>query len=232
MLFNQLKSVPLRPGLSGRLIRQATAAIPHARAYAQPAAQQDTKPPIALFGVDGTYASALYTAAAKSSSLESTSKALATLSDIFKRDPKLPVMLTAPSLSPGDKNQIVQELQRQVGGPDKGDTVRNFLKVLAENNRLGILEGVCEKFSTLVGAARGEVELTVTSASKLDPKTLQRLETAVAKSEYSQGKKLKVVSKVNSDIVGGLIVEIGDRTIDLSVAAKISRMNKLLTDSL
>lgn len=38
--------------------------------------------------------------------------------------------------------------------------------------------------------------------------------------------------KVNPDIKGGLIVEIGDRTIDLSVSAKIAKMNKLLTDTL
>jgi len=40
------------------------------------------------------------------------------------------------------------------------------------------------------------------------------------------------ISQVNPDIRGGLIVEIGDRTIDLSVSAKIARMNKLLSDTL
>ena len=97
--------------------------------------------------------------------LETTSKSLAALSDVFKRDPKLPQILTAPTLTPGDKNQIVQELHKHTGGADKADTVKNFLKTLADNNRLSILEGVCEKFSTLMGAARGEVDLTVTSAS-------------------------------------------------------------------
>ncbi|MCJ1338567.1 ATP synthase F0 subcomplex subunit OSCP atp5 [Bachmanniomyces sp. S44760] len=201
------------------------------RAFAQPASQQDSKPPVAVYGLDGTYASALYTAAVKTSSLDSTSKALATLLDVFKKDAKLPIILTAPTLSPGDKSQIIQELQRHMGGIDKGDTVKNFLKTLAENNRLVILKGVCEKFATLMGAARGEIDLTVTSAQKLDGKTLQRLESAVSKSEYSQGKKLKVISKVNPDIMGGLVVEVGDRTIDLSVSSKISKMNKLLTDA-
>jgi F-type H+-transporting ATPase subunit O len=107
------------------------------------------------------------------------------------------------------------------------------MTTLAENNRLGALEGVVEKFGVLMGAARGEIELTVTSAQPLDNKTLSRLESAVSKSQYvGQGKKLKVVSKVNPDIRGGLIVEIGDRTIDLSVSSKMSKMNKLLQDSL
>lgn len=92
----------------------------------------------------------------------------------------------------------------------------------------------------------------------------------MARSEYSQGKKLKVIAKVrsfvvfatalactytppfgfhyfvcvwtavilttrvqvNPDIMGGLVVEIGDRTIDLSVSSRIHKMNKLLTDAL
>lgn len=75
--------------------------------------------------------------------------------------------------------------------------------------------------------------MTVTSAQPLDNKTLNRLESAVAKSSYvGQGKKLKVTNAVNPDIVGGLVVEVGDRTIDLSVSARIAKMNKLLTDSL
>lgn len=52
-----------------------------------------------------------------------------------------------------------------MGGLDKNDTVKNFLRTLAENNRLGILQDVCEKFVTLMGAARGEMDLVVTSAS-------------------------------------------------------------------
>lgn len=68
---------------------------------------------------------------------------------------------------------------------------------------------------------------------QLDAKLLGRLETAVSKSQYvGQGKKLKVTNKVNPDILGGLVVEIGDRTIDLSVSARIAKMNKLLTDTL
>ncbi|MCJ1480099.1 ATP synthase F0 subcomplex subunit OSCP atp5 [Schaereria dolodes] len=232
MLSRQASSLASRATRPCKTFAKSTPKLPLVRAYAQATTVPDSKPPIALFGIDGTYASALYTAAAKTSSLDSTSKSLAALAEVFKKDPKLSSILTAPTLSPGDKSQITQELQRHTGGVDKGDTVKNFLKTLADNNRLGILEGVCEKFGALMGAARGEVDLTVTSASKLDGKTLQRLENAVAKSEYSRGKKLKVVPKVNPDIMGGLVVEIGDRTIDLSVSSKISRMNKLLTDTL
>jgi F-type H+-transporting ATPase subunit O len=39
-------------------------------------------------------------------------------------------------------------------------------------------------------------------------------------------------AQVNPEIVGGLVVEVGDRTIDLSVSSKLAKMNKLLTDTL
>jgi len=222
--------------MSARLMRPAFAAARRTaprtaiRTYASPAAA-DTKPPVALFGLDGTYANALYTAAAKQGSLEPTAKAMGSLLQILKTDTKLPQILHAPTLSDADKSQIVTELEKHTGGTDKTGTVKNFLQTLGENNRLGLLEGVCEKFGILMGAARGELELVVTSAGKLDEKLLRRIETAITKSEYSQGKKLKVVSKVNPDILGGLIVEIGERTIDLSVSSKISRLNKMLTET-
>ncbi|KAI9891579.1 MAG: Mitotic exit network component [Vezdaea aestivalis] len=201
------------------------------RQYAQ-ASAVSSKPPVPLFGLDGTYASALYTAAAKSSALEPTAKALASLSDVFKKDAKLTGILNTPTLSVSDKSQIIAELGKHTGG-SKDEVIKNFLKTLADNNRLGLLEGVCEKFGVLMGAYRGEMELTVTSASPLDGRTLSRLEIAVAKSQYvGPGKKLKVKNKINADIMGGLVVEIGDRTIDLSVSSKIAKMNKLLTDSL
>lgn len=71
-------------------------------------------------------------------------------------------ILEAPTLSAADKSQVVAELEKQAGGG--GETVKNLLRTLAENNRLSLLNGVCSKFGELISAARGEVEMTVTSA--------------------------------------------------------------------
>ena len=71
------------------------------------------------------------------------------------------------------------------------------------------------------------------NAQPLDNKTISRLENAIKNSQYvANGQTLKVVPKVNPEIRGGLIVEIADRTIDKSVAAKMAKMNKLLKDTL
>ena len=103
-----------------------------------------------------------YTAAAKSSTLDPTAKAIATLGALLQKDPKLAEILSAPTLVEADKKAIVDELTKQAGV--QGPTIKNFLDTLAENNRLGLLGDVCEKFSTIISAARGEVEMKVTSA--------------------------------------------------------------------
>lgn len=104
-----------------------------------------------------------YTAAVKTSSLEPTANALTKLGGLLSKDPKLATILAAPTLSPADKSAIVAELEKNAGAG--GATVKNFLQTLAENNRLGLLGGVVTKFGELISASRGEVEMTVTSAT-------------------------------------------------------------------
>lgn len=198
------------------------------RSYAASAA--DATPPIQLFGVDGTYASALYSASVKSGSLDAVNSALTKLQTTLKNDSKVAGLISNPTLNMSDKTVIVDVLSKSVGG-DK--SITNLLKVMAENNRLGMLPAVSEAFASLIAAQKGEVEVTITSAQPLDSRVVKQLESTLSKSKFAVGgKKLKVQNKINSEILGGLVVEIGDRTIDLSVQNRIVKLNKMLTDSI
>ncbi|ANB14537.1 F1F0 ATP synthase subunit 5 [Sugiyamaella lignohabitans] len=209
-----------------RALRQPMALRAIARTYATKAS---TAPPVQLFGIDGSYASALYTASAKDSTIEATEKGLTSLKSLISEDAKLATIIANPALSASDKKTVVEAIS-QSAGLDK--TVSNFLSVLADNNRLSLLPEVITKFEVLSNAHQGFVDATVTSASPLDDKTLGRLKAAISQSEFvGEGKKLRITNDVKSEILGGLVVEIGDRTVDLSVSAKIARLNKLLTDS-
>ncbi|BFZ64528.1 ATP synthase F0 subcomplex subunit OSCP atp5 [Saitoella coloradoensis] len=210
---------------AARAVLRARAPVMQVRGYA---AAKNVQPPVQLFGVSGTYASALYTAAAKTTSVDSADKALSALKGLVTKDAKLNAIISNPSLSVEDKKTITQTLVKSVSADA---SVKNLLEVMAENNRLGLLAEVAEQFQTLIRAGKGEIEVTITSASQLDSKTLSRLESAISKSPYANSKKLNVTNKVNDSILGGLVVEIGDRTIDLSVANRISKLNKLLTDA-
>ncbi|SCW02714.1 LAFE_0F12662g1_1 [Lachancea fermentati] len=189
------------------------------------------KPPIQLFGLDGTYATALFTAAAKSSSVEAASKSLSQLSQTITKDSKLTSILSNPALSADDRKIVVETLTRSQS--DLDSSVANLLKVLGENNRLDLLTDVTKQFSKLTDAYNGLIQATVTTAQPLDPKLFKRVEKSLAQSKLvGQGKTLKLENVVEPDIKGGLIVEIADRTVDLSIASKIQKLNQLLKEAI
>jgi F-type H+-transporting ATPase subunit O len=63
----------------------------------------------------------------------------------------------------------------------------------------------------------------------LDKSALNKIVESLQKSSLAEGKKLLVSNKVKPDILGGIMVEIGDKSIDLTVSAKLAKLNKLIT---
>jgi len=193
-------------------------------------ASKSVKPPIQLYGLDGTYANALYSASAQDSSIESSFQALSKITDLIDKDPKVKEYLTSPVLNKEDRATVISVVASNLK-LDK--TVTNFLTVLSDNNRLSNLKSIYEKFALLNDAHKGIVEGKVTSASPLDSKIIKRLQTAIAKSSLiGEGKTLKLSNSVNPEILGGLVVEVGDKTVDLSVQAKVARLNQTLKEAL
>ncbi|KAL3231173.1 ATP synthase subunit 5, mitochondrial [Nakaseomyces bracarensis] len=189
------------------------------------------KPPVKLFGVEGTYASALYSAAAKESSVEGAYSSLGKLGSLIQQDGKLKHILANPALSNDDRAVVVSTLVKAEPGLDK--PVVNMLKVLAENNKLSLLEKITSEFSVLNDAHKGLVRGSVTTAQPLDNKSFKRLEKALQSSSLVGNQKtLKLENVVKSDIKGGLIVEVGGQTIDLSVSSKIQKLNKVLEETI
>ncbi|XP_041379187.1 ATP synthase subunit O, mitochondrial-like [Gigantopelta aegis] len=135
------------------------------------AAQQSVKAPVQVFGLEGRYAHALFSAASKKTSLE---KVEGELKDFQK------LMQDSPALAGFINNPTIRKQQKQ--------------SALAENNRLTKVSGVIKAFGTIMSAYRGEVNCVVTTA-KTDPA-----------------------------LIGGMIVSIGDKYIDMSTATKIKKI--------
>ncbi|AMD19213.1 HBR312Cp [Eremothecium sinecaudum] len=194
-------------------------------------AKAGVKPPVQLFGLEGTYATALFTAASKSTSIESAAKSLESLNSTIATDSKLVGILSNPALSSADRSIVVNTLVSSTPSMDK--SVQNLIKVLAENNRLNLLSSVYAQFAKLNDAYNGIVQATVTTAQPLESKLFKRVEKALSQSSLvGSGKKLRLENVVQPDIQGGLIVEIADKTVDLSIASKVNKLNKLLRESI
>ncbi|GEQ68440.1 hypothetical protein JCM33374_g2108 [Metschnikowia sp. JCM 33374] len=193
-------------------------------------AAKSVKPPVQLFGVDGTYATALYSASVQESSVEASHKGLGKIAELIQQDPKVNEFLTNPALSKDDRKTVIDTLSSSLK-LDK--TVTNFLSVLSENNRLGEFNSIYKNFGLLFDAHQGIVEATITSSKALDSKILKKLQAAIQKSSFvGEGKTLKVSNQVNPEILGGLIVDVGDKTVDLSIASKVAKLNSALGEAL
>ncbi|KAL6728967.1 hypothetical protein Aduo_000066 [Ancylostoma duodenale] len=106
----------------------------------------------------------------------------------------------------------------------------NFLGLLAENGRLSKLEAVVASYEHIMRAHRGELFVQVTSAEPLSKSHESALSDALHKMAKS-GQKLNVTYTVKPSIMGGLVVTIGDKYVDLSIASRIKKLKETLVAS-
>ncbi|CDS10735.1 hypothetical protein LRAMOSA11221 [Lichtheimia ramosa] len=209
-------------------LNRLTTAVPKlARGYAAAAAP---KPPVTLFGIDGRYATALYTAAARQNALEAVERDLSQLQTLINKDKAVQGFLENPTVTGKAKVEGISALLNKAGKVNP--LTKNLFEALNENSRLDQTVKVLNAYAELMSAHRNELALTVTSAKELDKATLNKIADSLQKSKLAEGKKLLVSNKVKPDILGGILVEIGDKSIDLTVSAKVAKLNKLVTDSI
>jgi len=179
------------------------------------------------------YSRAAYQAAlAKSpATLTKVQGELTAISNTVKSNSELASFLKNPTLSHADRSAGLPAVYA-AAGKDVTDITKGLFEVLSENGRLGETEGVIEDFSSLVSKYRGELEVVVTSATPLAKDTLSKLESTLKQSQTAQqAKTVKVTNKVNANVLGGIVVDFGDKTIDLSVQSRVTKLNALLLES-
>ncbi|KAF9294938.1 ATP synthase F0 subcomplex subunit OSCP atp5 [Mortierella antarctica] len=209
-------------------VRRALNSAPQvARGYATATSVQV---PAVLHGIEGRYATALYTAAAKKQALDVVEADLKQVKKVVEKDSKLREFLENPTINRIEKKSGVQQM---LAAGKYNDLTKNFFDTLAENGRLYDTVKIINSYGSLMSAGRGEVQVTITSAKELDAKEVAKVKGFLAKSSFVTAKQTLIVSnKVNPAILGGLVVEFGDKTIDLSVSSKINKLNQLLHEAI
>ncbi|KAJ2930281.1 hypothetical protein H1R20_g6834, partial [Candolleomyces eurysporus] len=185
------------------------------------------------------YSKAVFGAAlAKSpATLNKVAAELSTISNTIKTQPETATFISNPTLSQPEREKGIQSLLSKVEGTgakkdQTSEITKNLLALLSENGRLGETEGVIEGFNELYAEHKGELTVTVTSAAALPKDVLTRLETTLKASQAAQkAKVVKITNKVNPTVLGGLIVDFGDKTIDLSAQSRVTKLNNVLTQS-
>jgi len=116
---------------------------------------------LTLFGLDGRYATALYTAAAKENVLDAVEKELKQVQGIVSKDKSVQALLENPTLNRTTKKQGVQQLLKS-GKYSK--VTSNLFVTLAENGRLSETQKIIAAYQELMSAHRNELNVVITSA--------------------------------------------------------------------
>nr|XP_019539550.2 ATP synthase subunit O, mitochondrial [Aedes albopictus] len=189
------------------------------------ATAQLVKPPVQIFGLEGRYACALYSAAHKTKALEAVEKDLKGLQSQMRSDPKVRDLLINPTIKRSVKAAALKEASTRV---KYNAATGNLLTLLAENGRLGRLDGIINAYTLIMAAERGEVVCEVMTAKPLDDAQRKQLESAL-KAFLKPNQSIQLTAKVDPSLIGGMIVSIGDKYVDMSVASKIKKYTDIIS---
>jgi F-type H+-transporting ATPase subunit delta len=135
--------------------------------------------------------------------------------------PELHALLRNPQLDPAAKTAVLGEL---VGDAD--ELVRNFLRLVTEKGRIGEIEEIGREFERLCAEEEGVLKVELTTAVDLSDSEA----TAIVKQiEEASGRTVEATRKVDPDLVGGIVLQVGSLRLDASVRGRLERLRQELT---
>jgi F-type H+-transporting ATPase subunit delta len=130
-------------------------------------------------------------------------------------------------LSPTCPSGVVKNVFAQVLSGQAGvDEVVRLAVLLAKRGKLSLLPEVASQFSDMVAAKSGKLDVAVTFAVEVSDSVRQALADSLSS---STGKKVNVSVSQDADIIGGMVVSVGDRKIDYSLKTKLEGLKLALT---
>ena len=175
------------------------------------------KPPISLYGLEGRYVNALYSAAHKNNKLNEVESDLTKLANLYKSDSKFKDFMVNPLVSPAQKSHVFQnDLKNKL---KLSDVSVNFLTVVSENRRLKHLPEIHASFGQIMSAVRNELPCCIMTAKPLADARKKELEETI---RTFTDKKLIIEYKTDPSILGGVVIDFnGEHYIDMSIKSRI-----------
>src|SRR5262245_26607987 len=99
----------------------------------------------------------------------------------------------------------------------------NFLELLCEKHRMPVIFRIRRKFEELWAKENRRLGVTVTSAVELDPSVVQSIGEEI---ERQTGQTVELQSKVDDDILGGLVLQVGNMVLDASVRHRLEKLRR------
>ena len=166
--------------------------------------------------VHRTYAHALFGAAKEAGRLGAVHEDLGDFAAAVEQVPELAALLENPEVDRRAKAAALEELLA-----DADELVRNFLLVLVQKNRVAGLREIAREFDRLVAAEERRLEVELTTALELSDEEAQEI---VAEIERSAGRTLEATRKVDPNLIGGIVLQVGSLRVDASVRGRLEKL--------
>ncbi len=168
--------------------------------------------------LQGRYASALFDLASEGGFVTAVEGDLDNLDQALRESADLASLIRNPEVSREAAGRAIAAVADLLS---VAPLTKNFLGVLAANRRLASLPHVISAFHAIAAAARGEVTAEVASAHPLDDGQIEALKQKLAARE---GRNVKLRSRVDPELLGGLVVTIGSKRIDSSIRTRLNTL--------
>lgn len=166
------------------------------------------------------YAQAAFEEAQKLADLKGWSAVLLSLAEAVNH-PEVRQAVTNPRVA---KSQVESLMEGLLGSQAKVQQ-RNFVRVLVDNQRLLLLPEIAAIFETLRAEAEKTVNVVVDSAFELSAAQQEKIVRAL---KASMGREIKLVCKVDKELLGGVVIRAGDKVIDGSARTRLGEMANAL----
>jgi F-type H+-transporting ATPase subunit delta len=166
----------------------------------------------------GRYAAALFELAKEQEQLDQVEREVIAFQRLLEASPELIRLVRSPVIAAEAQARALAAILAKIG---MTGLTGNFLRLLVRNRRLFAVADTLRAFRALLARERGEVSADVASAHPLSAEQTQVLSDSL---KASIGKQVQIRTRVDPNLLGGLVVKVGSRMIDSSLRTKLNNL--------
>ncbi len=164
------------------------------------------------------YARSLFEVAQEHDKLDAVRDQLGQFADTLRENRDVAIFFFSPYFSTEEKKD---GLRRGVSGAN--ETVMNFLEALIERHRMPAIFRIRARFEEMWDKANKLLPVEVTSAIELDPGTVESIGKRIGE---QTGNRIELSSHVDPDILGGIVLRVGNFILDASIRNRLEQLRK------
>ena len=176
-------------------------------------------------GISQRYALALYELSKEQNQIEEVELNLKSFMKVYNSNEDLKNFVKNPTHSIEDQKIIFERILALM---NLNKTIKNFFSVLIIKKRVFFVDNIIEEFLKLISYKRGEISANLISSKKLEEKTVLELEKEISANIKNS---IKLKSKVDESLIGGVVIQIGSLMIDTSIKNRLAKYKKAMMEN-